>query len=172
MHQHSISIATLSDIDEMVTLVNSAYRGETSKKGWTTEADLLDGIRTDSDSITALMSNANNTILKYSIDNSIVGCVLLENQLTQLYLGMLTVNPELQNKGIGKKLLAAAEIFAKEQQLTTITMSVISIRKELIQWYCSKGYHLTGKTKPFPIDKRFGIPKQKLEFVLLEKVIT
>lgn len=113
MHQHSISVATLSDIDEIVTLVNSAYRGETSKKGWTTEADLLDGIRTDNDSITTIMNNANNTILKYTIDTNIVGCVLLENQLTQLYLGMLTVNPELQNKGIGKKLLPLLKYLRK-----------------------------------------------------------
>lgn len=166
-----ISRATTADVAALVTLVNSAYRGEGSKQGWTTEADLLGGIRTDEDAITSSITNTNGAVLKYEDDQgAVIGCVYLEKQKAQLYLGMLTVAPHLQGGGIGKQLLHASEVYARAQQCTEIVMSVISIRQELIRWYERHGYRLTGATKPFPMqDPRFGIPKQHLEFLILEK---
>lgn len=167
-----ISAATLQDIPELNKLVNSAYRGESSKKGWTTEEHLLSGIRTDEDDLTLTLQKPNATILKYTQSGKIIGSVYLEKQANKLYLGMLTVSPELQGGGIGKKLMAAAEAFAKEQQLSKISMTVISVRKELIEYYERRGYVNTGETKPFPMDDpKFGLPKQYLEFIVMEKVI-
>lgn len=165
----SFSIASHDDADSLNKLVNSAYRGDTSRKGWTTEADLLDGIRTDTDALKTLMSNPESVILKYEESGNIVGCVYLEKQDNELYLGMLSVNPELQAKGIGRSLVEAAETYAREIDCTTVVMSVISVRKELITWYERRGYHLTGETKPFPPDPRFGVQKQPLEFVIMKK---
>jgi ribosomal protein S18 acetylase RimI-like enzyme len=83
---------------------------------------------------------------------------------------MLTVRPHLQGKGIGKQLLKAAEEEASKQKCTSIFMTVISVREELIEWYVRNGYQLTGERKPFAFnDPRFGQPKMKLEFVVLEK---
>lgn len=165
-----ISKATTTDVAALVTLVNSAYRGEGSKQGWTTEADLLGGIRADEAAIKNAIEKENGTVLKYENEGELKGCVYLEKQKEQLYLGMLTVAPYLQNSGIGKQLLYAAEAYAKEQKCTSIVMSVISIREELIRWYERHGYRQTGATKPFPMnDPRFGIPKQQLEFLVLEK---
>lgn len=82
---------------------------------------------------------------------------------------MLTVSPELQAKGIGKQLLAAAESMAKSEGCKTIQMTVISVRKELIAWYERHGYAATGETAPFPTDPKFGLPKQSLAFIVLEK---
>lgn len=162
--------ATLNDIDALEVLINSAYRGDTSKKGWTTEADLLGGIRTDKESLTALLTKPGATFLVVEHETGLAGCVYLEIQGNALYLGMLTVSPELQNAGIGKKLMQAAEGFAKQHQLTKITMTVISVRHELIAWYERHGYHKTGETKPFPMNNpKFGLPKQFLEFVVMEK---
>jgi ribosomal protein S18 acetylase RimI-like enzyme len=79
------------------------------------------------------------------------------------------VSPALQAKGIGKQLLAAAELYASEQGCQAVEMTVISIRHELIAWYNKRGYHSTGISKPFPVDDKFGIPKQPLEFIVLEK---
>ena len=84
---------------------------------------------------------------------------------------MLSVSPLVQAKGIGKQLMAAAEIFASEQACDSIFMKVISIRHELIAWYERQGYSNSGKTEPFPVDTRFGIPTQPLEFIILEKTI-
>ena len=158
------------DIDPLVGLVNSAYRGESSKKGWTTEADLLDGIRTDARSIYSLMSAPGSVILVYK-EETLKGCVYLHAQKPALYLGMLTVAPDQQSKGIGKTLLQAAETYAVEQRCTTIVMTVIDVRKELINWYMRHGYKPTGETKPFPADPSFGIPRQPLQFIVLEKEI-
>lgn len=165
-----ITKAVVADAPSLDKLVNSAYRGDSSRQGWTTEADLLDGTRTDAAAIVELIQTPGTTLLKYVEENEILGCVELQNQDDKLYLGMLTVRPHLQGKGIGKKLLKAAEEEAKKQKCTSIFMTVISVRKELIDWYVRHGYQLTGERKPFAFnDPRFGQPKMKLEFVGLEK---
>jgi ribosomal protein S18 acetylase RimI-like enzyme len=165
-----ISIATPKDIPALNTLVNSAYRGEESKKGWDTEADLLDGTRTDEDVLREIMSRSDTTILKYEEDGKLVGCVELRKEGSRLYLGMLSVKPDLQGGGIGKRLMEASEAIGREQHCHTVFMTVISVRRKLIGWYLRSGYSLTGERKPFAFpDARWGIPKQELEFVVLEK---
>lgn len=168
-----INAATISDVADLVTLINSAYRGEFSKKGWTTEADLLVGEkRTDNVTLAKLITEPGATLLKYeNADKLITGCVYLQKQDRGLYLGMLTVSPELQAAGIGKQLLLAAEQYAKNNKCPVIFMNVISLRTELIEWYIRRGYYLTGEKKPLPDDKRFGIPTQPIEFAIMEKII-
>ena len=156
----------------MFQLVNSAYRGDSSRAGWTTEADLLDGIRTDEPSLLAMIEKPHATVLVYrKEERTITGCVYLEQMGTLIYLGMLTVSPLLQSKGIGKQLLRAAEDFTHSKGCTAIQMTVISVRKELIAWYERHGYAKTGETQPFPTEERFGIPRQRLEFVVMRKDI-
>ena len=168
-----ITKATLNDVSELTILVNSAYRGEFSKNGWTTEADLLGGIRIDEERMEELISKPDSVVLKYLNDeNKIIACVHLEKHEAKLYLGMLTVSPLLQARGIGKLFLKAAEDEARKQNCTSIYMSVITARTELIAWYERHGYVNTGIKKPFPKhDPRFGLPKTELEFVMLEKII-
>ena len=167
----SITIVTTEDIPALVPLINSAYRGDASKKGWTTEADLLEGeLRTDIPSLTTLLSNPESSMLKYTSESgAITGCVYLEKMQRGLYLGMLSVSPLQQAGGIGKQLLAAAEVYGKEKGCPCIFMNVISLRHELIAWYERHGYHKTNETKPMPDDNRFGTPTQPLEFIIMEK---
>jgi ribosomal protein S18 acetylase RimI-like enzyme len=168
----AISPATVQDASRLNKLVNSAYRGEEAKQGWTTEADLLDGTRIDEAALKELIQKPDTTVLMYEEDGELLGCVELRKEGNKLYLGMLSVKPNTQGKGIGKKLLQAAEEFAKQVLCTAITMNVIDGRQELIDWYIRHGYHLTGERKPFIVpDERWGIPKRKLEFVLLEKML-
>jgi len=165
-----ISKATLADVAAIATLVNSAYRGEHAKKGWTTEADLIDGTRTDAAALTEIIQKPDTTILKYEHDGQILGCVELKIVENKLYLGMLTVEPSIQNGGIGKKMLVAAEDFGLGKGCKAVFMTVITIRQELIDWYKRHGYVDTGERKPFHFnDPRFGLPRQKLEFLVLEK---
>ena len=163
--------ASTEDIPELVTLINSAYRGEASKKGWTTEADLLKGeLRTDIPTLTSLFNNLQAVILKcISAENIINGSVYLEKQKRGLYLGMLSVSPLLQASGIGRQLMFAAENYARENNCSCIFMNVISVRPELIAWYERLGYQKTGETKPLPEDTRFGVPVQPLEFAIMQK---
>ena len=162
-----------SHIDALVQLVNSAYRGESSKKGWTTEANLLDGQRIDSQQIAELIQKENSAILIAEDDDTskLLGCVHLEQQGNKCYLGMLTVDPALQKEGIGNMLLTESEAFAQFWDCTHLKMTVISVRNELIAWYEKKGFRKTAETQPFPYgDERFGIPKvPDLHFVVMEK---
>lgn len=167
-----ISIVTATDIPALDKLVNSAYRGGSSKKGWTTEADLLDGLRTNPESLKKMIDEPGAIILKYADEKGILlACVYLKIKQDKLYLGMLTVSPELQSKGIGKQLLTAAEAYAKEKDCQKITMTVISVRHELIAWYERHGYRATGETEPFPTDPEFGFPKTPIHFIVLEKEV-
>jgi ribosomal protein S18 acetylase RimI-like enzyme len=165
-----ISKAELKDVEAIASLVNSAYRGTYAKQGWTTEADLIDGTRTDAQALAEIIRRRDTTLLKYERDGRVIACVELRVSDTRLYLGMLTVEPSIQGGGIGKEMLRAAEEFAKSQHCNSVYMTVITVRKELIEWYKRHGYTDTGERKPFSFnDPRFGQPKQNLEFLVLEK---
>lgn len=170
--EYKILPATATDVPALNRLVNSAYRGDTSRQGWATEADLLDGTRIDEAALLELINKPDTTVLTYAEDGSILGCVELRKEGTGLYLGMLSVRPDLQAKGIGKKLMFAGEDFGRQQGCTKMFMTVISVRNTLIDWYVRHGYRLTGERKPFNMpDERWGIPKQPLEFIVLEKTL-
>lgn len=168
-----IEVAINADADDLSQLINGAYRGESSKVGWTTEADLLDGTRTDAAAIAVLLETPGTTLLKYVENDAIVGCVELRIDAGKLYLGMLTVRPDLQGRGLGRKLVNRAEQVAIANDCNSIYMTVLSARDELIEWYERQGYKATGERKPFAFnDARFGQPKVPLEFVVLEKDIS
>ncbi|HYO23050.1 MAG TPA: GNAT family N-acetyltransferase [Flavisolibacter sp.] len=163
--------ANETDIPALNVLVNSAYRGESSKKGWTTEADLLDGIRTSEESLLQMIGRSHAMIVVAEEEGVLEGCVYLEKQQDALYLGMLTVRPELQGNGLGAALMKAAEEQARSLGCSRIKMTVITKRHALIAYYLRKGFVDTGERQPFPDDPKFGIPKQPLEFLVMEKLV-
>ncbi|MCC2547142.1 GNAT family N-acetyltransferase [Hymenobacter sp. BT175] len=165
-----IQAAAAIDIPHLNQLVNSAYRGDASRRGWTTEAELLDGIRVDEQGLAEMLADPAVTILKAENEEGrLLGCVYLKKQDAKLYLGMLSVAPDQQDRGLGKQLLAASEDHARALHCTALTITVISVRAELIAWYQRHGYAPTGATEPFPNDPRFGIPRQPLRFIVMEK---
>jgi len=168
--------AASADLPAVAALVNSAYRGEVSRQGWTTEADYMDGQRTDAKTLAAdLAANprARLLLLRDAPDAELLGTVWLEPVAAgeAWYLGMLTVRPDLQARQLGRTLLAAAEDAAAGQGAQRVRMTVISIRDSLIAWYQRRGYALTGETRPFPYgDANVGRPlRDDLSFVVLEK---
>jgi ribosomal protein S18 acetylase RimI-like enzyme len=169
----SILIAEEKDIPSLVALMDNAYRGEGSKQGWTSEADLFIGNRrTDEATVTKLINKPGAVFLKHLNEEAVIdGCVFLDKKAAKIYLGMFSVSPSAQGKGIGKKLLAAAEEYAKEQSCSSIYMTVITVREDLIAWYGKYGYQKTGRVLPFPVDERYGIPTQPLEMLVLGKAI-
>lgn len=169
----NINVASVADMYAIKDLLNHAYRGESSKQGWTSEADLIDGnTRTDDLNLLQLMQQKGSIFLKYtSQKNEIVGCVNLQQHIDKLYLGMFSVSPILQGGGIGKQILQASEEYARHLKCTSIYMSVISARIELISWYQRHGYKDTGERKPFIEDEISGKHLQKLEFMIMEKFI-
>lgn len=168
----NISLATVEDIPVITTLLNNTYRGEASKKGWTTEADLIAGdTRTDETSLQEVIQREGSVMLKYTRDGALIGCVNLQLRGQKVYLGMFSVSPELQGGGIGKQLLQAAEEWARINNCDSIYMHVVSVRTELIEWYKRHGYIDTGKTEPFVEDGLTGKHLQPLEFMVMEKPV-
>jgi len=171
----TLGVATAADVAEVVALVESAFRGESSRAGWTTEADLLDGRRTGPDEIAEILANPDQALLiERTAEGTLAASVTLRRAGEIAWLGMLSVKPALQGGGRGRRVLQAAERWAQEHWGTrSIRMTVIVQRSELIGWYERRGYHLTGETAPFFYgDARFGLPKRDdLSFVVMEKAL-
>lgn len=165
-----IFTATESDAEAIAALVNSGYRGDYSRQGWTSEVELLGGSRIDAHELKLVMQRKSTVVLKGVQEDKIISCVELAIHHNKLYLGMLTVEPTLQAGGIGKRMLAAADTYARERGCKSIYMTVISERSELIAWYGRHGFLPTGEEKPFNnTNPVFGLPKKPLKFVVLEK---
>jgi len=165
-------LATPADVAVIVPLVESAYRGDVSRKGWTTEADLLDGQRTDPVGVAELITKPGSCMLLAERDGALLACANLEKRGDAGYFGMFSVRPDLQGAGIGRATLAEAERIARDDwHCREMHMTVISVRDELIAWYERRGYKRTGIYSPFPYgDARFGLPKRDdLRFELLVK---
>ncbi|PPJ44213.1 MULTISPECIES: GNAT family N-acetyltransferase [unclassified Pseudoxanthomonas] len=164
--------AVPADIPALVALVTSAYRGDVSKQGWTTEADMLDGQRIDPDVLARDIERDRSRILLAERDGVLLACAHVAEDEGAGYFGMFSVRPDLQGGGVGKAMLAEAERVARDEwRLPAMRMTVIDIRDELIAFYERRGYMRTGIKKPFPYgDERYGIPKRDdLRFEILEK---
>ncbi len=170
----SFRLAVVADVAHIVALVNSAYRGESSRAGWTTEADLLAGQRTDADEIRTLINAVDSIILLALQAGEIIGTVHLQSDADAASMGMLVIKPGLQGAGLGKKLMQAAEATGNKMWgVGKMRMYVITLRHELMDFYERRGYNRTGKFKAFPQDVKFGIPKVAgLQIELLEKDLT
>lgn len=171
---HSITFrpAQAADIDAIVALVESAYRGESGLRGWTTESHLLDGRRTDAADVGALIGDSASRLLLAERDGRLRASCHVERQGDIGYFGMFAVDPGEQGGGLGKRVLAEAERIAREEwHCRAMQMMVIEQRGELIAWYQRRGYRRTGQFKPFPYgDERFGIPRRAdLRFEVLLK---
>jgi N-acetylglutamate synthase-like GNAT family acetyltransferase len=167
-----IRFAERKDSLNIVKLVNSAYRGEDALKGWTTEAEILDGQRIDEEMYLEMLQKENSKILVMLDKDQIVACISVEKQGDTAYIGMVTVSPLKQNSGLGSIILKAAEDFARSEEAwncKVAKMTVISCRKSLIEYYKRRGYINTEKTEPFPSETKFGIPKMPLEFFVMNK---
>ncbi len=162
MNALTFRFAEASDVSALVQLVESAYRGDASRQGWTTEADLLGGQRIDAESLNATLAKPDSLVVVVERDQTMLGCAHIERQGTGAYFGMFAVVPTLQGGGVGAAVLAHCEGFARQQwQCDAMRMSVIWTRKELIAWYVRRGYASTGERKPFPYgDPRFGEPRR------------
>jgi ribosomal protein S18 acetylase RimI-like enzyme len=164
--------ATEADVDTLVALIESAYRGDSSRSGWTTEADILEGQRTDPEGVLEVVRSPDSRLLTMEREGQVVACCQLEHRGDHAYFGMFAVSPALQGAGLGKVIIAEAERRASESWgVREMHMTVISVRNDLIAWYERRGYRRTGRMTPFPYgDERFGIPQRDdLEFELLVK---
>ncbi|NXY95398.1 GNAT family N-acetyltransferase [Streptomyces sp. BR123] len=166
--------AVEADVPALVELVESAYRGDASRAGWTTEADFLEGQRTDPEGVRAVIRTPDSVLLVVERAGELVACCQLEHRGDHAYFGMFAVRPGLQGAGLGKEVLAEAERRARETWgIREMRMTVVHVREELIAYYERRGYRRTGELSPFPYgDERFGVPlRDDLAFELLVKAL-
>lgn len=164
--------AAEADVPALVALIESAYRGDASRGGWTTEADILDGQRTDAEAVRAVIDAVGSRLLVVEREGRLVACCQLENRGDAAYFGMFAVSPGQQGTGLGKQIIAEAESRVREDWgAIEMHMTVITARNDLIAWYERRGYRRTGRMTPFPYgDERFGVPlRDDLQFELLVK---
>ena len=176
MTETTIRDATAADIPDLHRLIESAYRGESSRAGWTTEADLLDGQRTDPEDLADILADPKQALLMAWHADEPVGCVLIADRGEGTgYFGMLSIRPTLQGGGLGRRLVEAAHAaLADRFGARRVRISVLPQRETLIAWYERLGYRKTGDTLPFPYgNTRFGLPKRDdLYFVVMERELT
>jgi ribosomal protein S18 acetylase RimI-like enzyme len=171
--------ATLLDLYDLILLIEGAYRGDESRTGWTTEADLIDGQRTDDIEIREILDDSTSRLRVAEQITArdpgaarVVGSVLARREDDGVHLGMLAVHPELQNRGVGRLLLDEGERVAVEELgANECVLWVVSCRRELLAWYVRRGYRDSGLREPFPYDSpRLGRPRVAgLEFAVLRK---
>jgi predicted N-acetyltransferase YhbS len=167
----NLAPATDTDLPQIVELMNRAYRGSV---GWASEGGYLTGHRIRLDDLAADVAAKPDMLLVWREDGRLLGCVSLEPAGDGAwFLGMLTVEPDIQDQQLGRRLLAAAEERARGAGALRIRMTVIWLRDALIAWYGRRGYQPTGETKPFPYGTdRWGVPtRDDLYFVVLEKLL-
>lgn len=180
MSPPSYRIAAIADIPAALALVEKAFRGESATRGWTHEADLLGGQRTDPEALAEIIANPAERLILAEREGRALGCVMLADRGVRegrriSYLGLLAVDPDLQASGIGGALVDEAERQARENiGAEWMEMTVIKRRVELVAWYLRRDYALTGREEPFPLDDpRYGLPKTRdLSFVILAKSLT
>ena len=173
MTQLSFRLAEFADVPNIVLLVNSAYRGESSRAGWTNEAALLDGVRTHDEEILRLIGAPHSLVLLGLVDNEIIASMHFQLVSDAAFLGMFAVKPTGQAAGVGKAMMAEAEtVVQREWQVKKMLMDVISVRQELIAFYERRGYIRTGKLNDFPVNKDLWTPKaEDLVLVRMQKTL-
>lgn len=134
-------------------LVEAAYRGNSARRGWTHEADLLEGDRTTDAELAAAIADPARRVLLAIGDGVLAGSVTVTDLGKGMaYMGMLCVDPELQSAGLGRTLMAQVESLAvREFAARAMEMTVVDARTELIAYYERRGYRQTGERRPFPL---------------------
>lgn len=165
-----IHMAKPDNVAVIAALVNLAYRPVGDSKGWTHESDIVDSLRVTHEQVQALFVS-DSFVFVAGQDSQLVACVYLSVENGCAHIGMLATHPALQAQGLGKKMLAHAEDYARENfPVKKFEMVVIQERVELVAFYLRRGYQKTGRVDDYPVSAGVGVPKaQGLTIEVLQK---
>jgi N-acetylglutamate synthase-like GNAT family acetyltransferase len=166
----SFRFAGTDDIEALHSLIERAYRGEEALKSWTSEASLLNAPRTSAAELREMLSSEKQRFVVAEIDSRVVGCALIERRGADGYFGMLSIDPRMQTAGLGSALLLRIEADVRELwNCSGMTLRVVNLRREMIEWYERRGYSLTGLREPFPFDLHPAAHRSDFDFVEMRK---
>jgi N-acetylglutamate synthase-like GNAT family acetyltransferase len=167
----TIRHASADDIAELHALIERCYRGEAAQAGWTNESHLFDGPRTNAGVLAMIIADSEQCMLVAEAEEGLIACVQVSHRGGGLaYLGQLAVDPALQSAGMGRRMIEAAEAQALLHGASTMEMTVLEQRPELIAWYGRRGYAVTGETRPLPAEA--GPSKRPLALLVLVKPLS
>jgi ribosomal protein S18 acetylase RimI-like enzyme len=146
-------IAKASDAQKLRALIESGYRGESARQGWTNEADLLEGNRTTPEEVAAMIAAPEKRVLLAERNGTLIGTVTVTDLGDgRAYMGLLCVSPTLQADGLGSALLSEGESLAiREFGTRVVEGMVLDVRTDLIAYYERRGFVRTGELRPFPL---------------------
>jgi ribosomal protein S18 acetylase RimI-like enzyme len=181
MSELSFRYAVHADVPPLVALIERAYRSPETSGSWVSEAHLLKGPRTSNAEISELISQPDSRFLIAQRDGVILGCCLIQRlgstECTSAdigrgsaYFGMFAIDPTSHSTGLGKLILAEAERRARDLwRSSSMVMTVINLRDQLIEYYKRRGYALTGATMPFPFSETSGEVNRDFHLVEMKK---
>lgn len=125
--------AGAADAPAIASITNAAFAIET----------FIEGMRTDAERVMQMM-RAGNFLVATARDEQIAASVYVESRGVRGYFGMLAVAPMYQAKGIGARMVQAAEDYCRERGCKAMDITVLSLRPELLPFYHRLGYEETG----------------------------
>jgi GNAT superfamily N-acetyltransferase len=149
-----IRVAVPGDTEAIARLINTAF---------IVERVAIDGDRTNPENVCALMNIGRFLLAEGAA--GLVGCVYVERRGEHSYLGLLSVAPQFQGRGLGRQLVAAAEDYSRQIGCRAVDLRIVSARAELLPFYRRLGYIENG-TAPFPADVQTKVPSH---FILMTK---
>ena len=148
---------TDDDVPALTQLINAAF---------VVEQVVFDGDRVDDLGVRVYMGSG--TFLVAEDAGALAGCVYIETRGDRSYLGLLSVQPTRQGGGLGRRLVAAAEGFARESRSRIMDLRVISPRAEqLLPFYRRLGYQFV-RTEPFPSTLVTKVPSH---YIFMSKLL-
>lgn len=143
----NIRAAEAQDIDAIVSVINSAFRKA--------ESFFIDRDRIEGESVRVLMEGG--VFLIAEEDGALCGCVYLQPRGERAYLGLLSVDPNVQKAGIGSRLMTAGEEYCANSGCRFMDLRIVNLRTENHAFYTRRGYVETG-TESFPADLETKMP--------------
>lgn len=152
-----IRIAIRDDVEALTRLINAAF---------VVERFVFDGDRVDPSAVESYMKSGQ--FLVADDEAGLAGCVYVEVRKNRGYIGLLSVSPQRQGTGLGRKLMDAAENYFRAAGCVAADLRVISQRTPLPAFYTHLSYAETG-TAPFPAGARAKVPGH---YILMSKSLS
>lgn len=142
-----IRLATPADAARITAVINAAFH--------IAEGFFIDGNRIKQEEVEDYLRKG--AFILAENGEVLSGCVYVELRGDRSYLGLLSVDPAIQQSGLGSLLMREGEKYCRERGSQAMDILIVNLREDLPAFYQKRGYVYTGTT-PFPPDVETKIP--------------